>query len=348
MPAIAGTITESLDITDWRVTATKCKDGTLSGTSTTNGSSYSVTCLDNDICNVLLAPKIDYPWSAAKAVIVGDFVVPSNPDGTPHLWKATTSPAGDPNYSSRKLILNFNGTDNSTVFTDGSATPHTVTAYGAAKISSNKLLLDGAVGSYAGTDSSVDFDWSSINRTLECFINPTALGAIRVIFGGHSAANDAKTAVYVYPDGSIAIGKIGTNESKSASGAVVTGTEQHIAVLISDTQAVVTVDGAVKVTTDFSRLSSGSATLNIGFADPTNASCFNGTIDGVRVSNRLEYSIAGFTPPANAFLESALAVTGSVEPSWNLSGTTDDANGIIWTYVAPLVDPVALGPKKPS
>jgi hypothetical protein len=38
--------------------------------------------------------------------------------------------------------------------------------------------------------------------------------------------------------------------------------------------------------------------------------------------------------------------TGGTEPTWNLSGTTTD-NTVTWTYLDPLVDPVALGPKIP-
>jgi hypothetical protein len=37
----------------------------------------------------------------------------------------------------------------------------------------------------------------------------------------------------------------------------------------------------------------------------------------------------------------------TTEPTWNLSSTTTD-NTVTWTYVAPLVDPVTIGPKIPS
>jgi hypothetical protein len=40
------------------------------------------------------------------------------------------------------------------------------------------------------------------------------------------------------------------------------------------------------------------------------------------------------------------AKTGGTQPEFNLSGTTAD-NNVTWAYVAPLVDPITLGPKIP-
>jgi hypothetical protein len=36
-----------------------------------------------------ISPVIDYAWSASKVVTLNDYCVPSNPDTTPRLYKAT-------------------------------------------------------------------------------------------------------------------------------------------------------------------------------------------------------------------------------------------------------------------
>jgi hypothetical protein len=86
---IAGNIVESLSITDWRVTVSRCADGSFAGSTTTSGSSYSVATLTTDPCNITVAPKIDYAWSAGKVVALNDYCVPIDPDATQRLFKAT-------------------------------------------------------------------------------------------------------------------------------------------------------------------------------------------------------------------------------------------------------------------
>jgi hypothetical protein len=86
---IVGNIDESLAITDWRVTATRCSDGAFAGTATASGTTYSIATYYSDPCNLTIAPKIDYAWSAGKVVALNDYCVPTNPDATQRLFKAT-------------------------------------------------------------------------------------------------------------------------------------------------------------------------------------------------------------------------------------------------------------------
>jgi len=85
----SGNITESLAITDWRVTATRCSDGVSVGSATTSGATYSVNVSTIEPCLIHLAPKIDFAWSTAKVVALNDYCVPVAPDTTPRLFKAT-------------------------------------------------------------------------------------------------------------------------------------------------------------------------------------------------------------------------------------------------------------------
>jgi len=92
-PSFSGNITESLDITDWRVTATRCSDATLMDTAITTVSSYALSATYNTPCVLTISANFDYHWSKSKVAVLDDLVIPSNPQTTPHLFKVTT--AGD-------------------------------------------------------------------------------------------------------------------------------------------------------------------------------------------------------------------------------------------------------------
>jgi len=115
---LSGNITESSAITNWRVTATKCSDGTFVGTDLSGeaGTSYNIGSNTLSACNITLSPKIDYAWSAAKAAVLNDYVVAVNPDTTPHLWKCTT--AGTTHATTEPTwILSGTTTDNTVTWT---------------------------------------------------------------------------------------------------------------------------------------------------------------------------------------------------------------------------------------
>jgi hypothetical protein len=115
----SGNISESLSITNWRISAHSVASGafvgsTLSGESVT---AYSIRYYgDSQLCNLTLSPKVDYAWSAAKSASLGDYVVAANPDATPHIWKCTT--AGT-THATTEPTWNLSGTttDNTVTWT---------------------------------------------------------------------------------------------------------------------------------------------------------------------------------------------------------------------------------------
>lgn len=115
LPQFTGNITEASAISNWRVTATKCVDSTLVGTTVTAGSTYTFPVTTDNACNVTLSPKIDYAWTAAKVVTLDDYVVAVNPDTTPHLWKCTT--AGTTGATEPTWNLSGTTTDNTVTWT---------------------------------------------------------------------------------------------------------------------------------------------------------------------------------------------------------------------------------------
>lgn len=91
-PYIAGNITESLAITNWRVNAINALDGSSAGTTTSGeaGTTYNILCTTTDPCNIEIAAKFDYPWTASRVVALNGYCIPSNPQTTPKLYKATS------------------------------------------------------------------------------------------------------------------------------------------------------------------------------------------------------------------------------------------------------------------
>jgi hypothetical protein len=84
-----GSINESLAITKWRISATRCSNGSFAGTAESVSSSYTLICNTTEPCVLTIAPQVDYAWSAAKVVALGDLCVPSNPESEPSLFEAT-------------------------------------------------------------------------------------------------------------------------------------------------------------------------------------------------------------------------------------------------------------------
>ena len=83
---------------------------------------------------------------------------------------------GDSNYASTSLILNMDGADGSTSFSDESSKSHTVTATGSAAVSiteskfgGGSLRLDGS-SDYLDIPSHVSFDFGSSDFTIEVWV----------------------------------------------------------------------------------------------------------------------------------------------------------------------------------
>lgn len=90
---LAGNVTESLAPTKWQAVATRCADGVLAGihVGAEAATTYSIACNTTDICNITLSPRFDSIWPANTAISLGYYVVPTNPDTTPKLYKCTTA-----------------------------------------------------------------------------------------------------------------------------------------------------------------------------------------------------------------------------------------------------------------
>lgn len=91
-------------------------------------------------------------------------------------YSATVVSGGDPSFSSVKLLLGFNGANGSTSFTDESPSPHSLTAFGNAQISTANQVFGTGSGLFDGSGDYITAadtdDWNiGVNGfTLEMFV----------------------------------------------------------------------------------------------------------------------------------------------------------------------------------
>jgi hypothetical protein len=84
---------------------------------------------------------------------------------TRRLGSSTAAPTTDPNFSSVKLLMGFEGTNGSTSFVDESASPHTMTANGNAQITTAQFKMGASSAAFDGTGDFISTpdsaDWSN-------------------------------------------------------------------------------------------------------------------------------------------------------------------------------------------
>jgi hypothetical protein len=206
----------------------------------------------------------------------------------------------DANYSSVSLLLHGDGPNGSTVFTDNSPAPKTVTAAGNAQISTAQSKFGGASiafdgsGDYLGVSgSSLDF---SGDYTIEGWVYRTT-NASGYFFDTRLNGNGTNPLVILesgtldfYVDASLRI---------SISISSLIQTWMHIALVRSSGVYSLYLNGTASATT-YSSSSSLQLSLTVGARGSRNSSFLNGYIDDLRITGIARYA-ANFTPPTEPF-----------------------------------------------
>jgi len=105
MGMITGNISESLAVTDWVVTGVSASG--LTCTTSASGSTYALTTPSLEPYTVTCSAKVDSAWVATTATALDHYVVPSNPDANPRLYKCTTAGttgAAEPNLVGTTVV----------------------------------------------------------------------------------------------------------------------------------------------------------------------------------------------------------------------------------------------------
>jgi hypothetical protein len=244
--------------------------------------------------------------------------------------------AGDVYFGSVSLLLHCDGVNGSTTFTDSSQTPKTVTAVGSAQVSTTQSKWDGAsarfvsAGSALIVPSSTDFDILSGDFTVEMWVyypsNPTTAYGFALIARDSDLSgwqlrikNGGGGFEWVYP-GLAAAGP-------SASMAV--NTWHHLAICRQGTQHYGSINGVVTSFALSNRTSNLAVQLSVGAGNylPSVNGVYNGYIDDLRITKGVARYTSNFTPPTQAFANSAevAAVSGYVAAPTPLGAPTAQA-----------------------
>jgi hypothetical protein len=221
----------------------------------------------------------------------------------------------DPNFAFNSLLLHGNGTNGSTVITDSSGSPKTVTAGGNAQISTAQSKFGGASIAFDGAgdylSAGILEDWTFLNDgtafTVEAFVRGSVFSGNRVI--ASTIVNSSSVGIFL----SVNSGKASFRIARGSTGNFALSLEDdtvlsvdtwhHLAfVLTAEGVGAIYVNGTLEdsgTASSFS-LSRPSYPLAIG-ANPNISLFFNGYIDDLRITKGVARYTANFTPPTAPF-----------------------------------------------
>jgi len=208
-----------------------------------------------------------------------------------------------------QLLLNFNGANNSTTFTDSSPNGFAVTANGDAKISTAQSKFGGAsalfdgTGDYLSVAADPALELSGGDFCIEFWVYPTVLISTRAIIGKGTASTVAN-CWSIEPGGSgIAFfcsqGSPGGELGVIVSGSLATGEWSHVAVTQESGTARLFINGILASSAALNMASTSGTPLIVGagWFSPS-ARGFDGYIDDLRILKGRALYTANFTPPA--------------------------------------------------
>ena len=213
----------------------------------------------------------------------------------------------DPNISQVSLLLHGNGTNGSTVITDSSPSPKTVTAVGNAQISTAQSKFGGASiafdgsGDYLDVGSNSAFGYGLSNFTIEAWVYRNVSAAVHVILDQRAAVSvqlvptlyiNATTLFYY------------TNGVNCITGGVVPASQWvHIALSRSGTSTRLFMGGLQTGSTYADTLNYINSPVRIGDGNdgvsPT--ASFSGYIDDFRITKGVARYTGNFSVPTAPF-----------------------------------------------
>ena len=235
----------------------------------------------------------------------------ANPKSYTGVTTSVTTTIEEPYADNVSLLLNGNGIDGSTTFTDSSSYGHTVTANGDAGISTTQSKFGGASmyfdgsGDYlaTGPDSSLSLD--SGDFTVEAFIYATSLpSGISPIVSSRAvpSVSDLYWAFSVRSTGQLEFQSRNTTQyfARSATSAITTNTWYHVAAARQNNIITVYVNGVAGPTTvDDGGINLSESYAGVGVFNYTGyVAYFPGYIDDLRITKGVARYTDDFTPPA--------------------------------------------------
>jgi len=230
-------------------------------------------------------------------------------------------------YSSVVLLLNMNGTNGSTTFTDGSASTKTVAGSGDAATSTTQSKFGGAsvvfdgTGDFLSVANNADFDFGSGDLTIEAWVYISANSTADI--DGNRGANIVNTWNAVAPIRGYALNISGSSSTTGTGLAFDTwggsnnGTLYRATVAVAQSQwhhiAATVSGGTRRLFLNGTEASGTTTTIGAGYTQANSLDqafrvgqtqlggyplALNGFIDDLRVTKGVARYTANFTPPA--------------------------------------------------
>lgn len=215
---------------------------------------------------------------------------------------------GDADYASVSLLLHCDGTDGSTIFTDTSGTPKTVTPSGDAHIETDQAKFGTAsayfdgTGDYLTVSNDGAFNFGTGDFTIEAWVRLANASAYRFLLG--SAASGYMMVAFNYQANAINVGVGNVGWTANFSGHNISAdTWTHVALSRSGTSHRCFVGGTQigSTVTDSTSYTFPTGGMAIGYQ--TGGSPFYGYLDDIRITKGVARYTENFTPPAAAFLD---------------------------------------------
>jgi len=213
----------------------------------------------------------------------------------------------DPFITSVRMLLHFNGANNSTTFTDSSQHAYAVTRAGSAKISTTQSKFGGSAGYFDGTGDYIYSDntypaWGTSAVTAECFFRYDYDPDTQYLFDFRNFSGDVEPFIYLNDSNEI---NFGLDNATQESIAAATGTWHHVAVtrnsntwrfFLNGTQ----VGSDHTMATSLSRrcLTIGTSRIN---RDTSSTRKYNGYVDDFRLSVGVARYTSNFTVTTTQF-----------------------------------------------
>lgn len=207
-----------------------------------------------------------------------------------------------------RLLLNFNGTDGSTTFTDSSFFSQTVTPVGDVKISTTQSKFGGASANFDGTGDYLTVPYTKFNLTgdwsVDFWARPVSTGVARAIMTFRNASNfntpfslnftSTNQINILVPSGATWAINYSTTATLS------TNTWSHVLVQKTGSDYEIFIDGALywRSTTNVTPYTL-AYDLKIGY-DPGVTTYFNGYLDDFRIIDGIPSTSQNFTAPTQA------------------------------------------------
>ena len=214
---------------------------------------------------------------------------------------------------STALLLNFNGSNGSTTFTDSSPNELTVTAGGGAEISTTQSKFGGASGYFDGADSYLRVVDEEVGRlasggssvTMEAWVYAEGVTGTQVIWSIHggntgswSASDGIETNCFLSGDTLYGSMRGTSGEVSLNTGSFPADQWVHVALCFDGATLRLFVDGSLAASSAMTAaVPDTSGTLDIAAQD--GAYFWGGYIDDFRIVKGVALYTANFTPPTS-------------------------------------------------